>query len=201
MEVNIEFLSNTDEDFIKNSILVLLSTYAHLKKHSKKPLHHRNGIKLSKPSTQVYKLQKIPFETVNESKKSGVPYHKRFISKTPKGKVSSISIDQLILLKNVFEKIGENYSQTSLTRYETEREISISAIKQFWIDCFICDHRLMHLLMQTISDKKWVKCEDFIKCFENFQTDLMYNASPSKNQFDVNKKKKDLEIKKLLCNL
>ena len=76
-------------------------------------------------------------------------------------------------------------------------QLSIAAVKQFFLDCYACDAKFFTLVLEPIKGRDWVNSEQFVKCFEG-----IHNGSNWKF-FSVKKIKLDekdnLMRLKLIC--
>mmetsp|Transcript_22926 Transcript_22926/g.22655 ORF Transcript_22926/g.22655 Transcript_22926/m.22655 type:complete len:175 (+) Transcript_22926:310-834(+) len=62
----------------------------------------------------------------------------------------------------VFESIYEKYKNYSWSRLNAEeREVHIAVLKQFWLDCYICDQTFLNLLLSPLKNKLWINYDSF----------------------------------------
>ena len=118
---------------------------------------------------------------------------------TPKGKSSSYSIDQVLTIQNIFTTLAGSYRNTFWVRGERELEISIIIIKQFWLDCSVCDSVFFGLIMKPIRNKEWINYESFLMCFEEIHNDYKWGIFSSKKS--LNNMKSGLFKQKSLCKI
>ncbi|CAG9332500.1 unnamed protein product [Blepharisma stoltei] len=116
------------------------------------------------------------------------------IHKQPKNVYTT---EQYSCISSTFISLLEAYQGTSWVKYDEFQSLVHSAlIKQFFLDCYTCDHSFWSLIIDPISNKPWVDIELFKTCLENLQESHNWNLfSPKK----INKKKKNLwQIQKYL---
>ncbi|CAG9311242.1 unnamed protein product [Blepharisma stoltei] len=91
------------------------------------------------------------------------------------------SIDQCWTIDLVFSEIYSNYKKTTYVRsLSGDQEVHIVAIRQFFLDCYVCDQFFLNMLMSPISNLIWVKNEDFFKAIEGANKNSPYFLSIKK---------------------
>ena len=101
------------------------------------------------------------------------PYSKRrntqtFSSRGPIQRIpqnrssSSIEIELLLYFQNVFNKLYEINQNTSMVRHDIEKSCNILIIKQFFLDCYVCESRFYLDLINPIKSMTWITADDLV---------------------------------------
>lgn len=75
---------------------------------------------------------------------------------------SSLEIELLLYFQNVFNKLYEINQNTCMVRHDIEKSCNILIIKQFFLDCCVCESRFFIDLIIPIKSKTWVTADDLI---------------------------------------
>ena len=75
--------------------------------------------------------------------------------------------------------------------------LHIVALKQYWLDCYVCDLEMMNLLTDSLPNKIWINLEGFFKVIEAAQRTHMHHfLSPKRYE---KKSRLSFLVKKMLC--
>ena len=176
-----------DEDILK-LIKFQIGKYASLsrqqsltKAYSKKKGHRCSSVTMASHSNdRVHTEETEPSRYYSEKRRIG----------------QDIDID--FTIESVFKKLIQAYSGTTWCKEEPRPQIHIVALKQFWLDCYMCDSNSMELLMDSLPNKIWINVEGFFKTVETATKTSSYTIFSFK-RYDK-KLQTNFLIKKLLCN-
>ena len=200
MNCDLTHLSNSNDRIKTNILLSLITKYSNFKSHQRS--HRtliRNSTLTNSPAYVPRYLSPYNLAPLNSNRRATVEIYTIRDSSlsTPKSKNSAYSIDQLLTLQNIFSRIADSYSHTAWVRMKKEPEISIIVIRQFWLDCYVCDSGFYKKLMKPIQTKDWVNSELFVKSFEEVHSQPNWRFFPSKKV--IQNTKLTLLNQKLLC--
>ncbi|OMJ85311.1 hypothetical protein SteCoe_13407 [Stentor coeruleus] len=88
---------------------------------------------------------------------------------TPKAKTNPFNIEQTLTLRNIFNKLVDDYNNTAWVKNlkgSNNCEISVVLLKQYLLDCWVYDARLFSLLQSPVRSQSWLNSDTFIKCHE-----------------------------------
>lgn len=122
-----------------------------------------------------------------------------FIRISPRKGLKNSDKDLSSIIESVFNKLVVQYSTTTWCKGEENKMLHIVALKQFWLDCYICDCNLMGLMYESLPNKIWVNIEGFYKSVEAARRANSHTIFSLK-RFDK-KIQKNFLIKKMLCKL
>lgn len=120
---------------------------------------------------------------------------------TPRSKSSPYSIDQVLTLYNIFNKLTEAYGQTTWVRRSSNfySEIHVVLFKQFLFDCFLADKNLFSLILEPLSNSLWMGSDIFVTCLEEIHLGARWKFFASKR---VKKNENNnLHKEKLICKI
>jgi len=194
MDCILKSLSTCTDDSLRLEILTLLKKFTFYKTSHSPPKPAKTLTPTSHQLTSRFRRNSREFE----NRRNTDPYSaKKSFNWSTYSRASSYEIEGSLLIKNVFNKLFENYRFTQWAQNDMEKKCSPLIIKQFFLDCFIYQSSFFYTISLPILNKDWVSCEEFQECFENIQSP---NTSflPTKNRV-IPKKKENFTIQKLIC--
>ncbi|CAG9321449.1 unnamed protein product [Blepharisma stoltei] len=88
----------------------------------------------------------------------------------------SYTFDQYWTMDNIFFSLVEKYKSKNWVRnYPNNPEIHIVVIRQFWLDCNVCDQLFWHILSAPLGSSTWINGELFIRAIENLHETSNWN--------------------------
>lgn len=77
---------------------------------------------------------------------------------------------QYSLISISFISLIEKYKATSWVKIQSNEHLAhIVIIKQFFLDCFVCENSFWTFLIDPMFETTWIDLSLFIKCLENIQ--------------------------------
>jgi hypothetical protein len=103
-------------------------------------------------------------------------------------------IESELMLKNIFNKIGKVYVDSN-DRYVTDKYNNY-VLKQFWLDCFVSDQKLLSLLMKPSVNKSYFDFACFLQAFAEVKNFFVRNSNKESRRLHNND---SFTIQKMLC--
>ena len=200
MELGIRLLSKSNDEKKKNFLLIELNKYIVQKKNLKSPPKSTRGLSILHSST-LHKVIKISRDNSSDSQRQKVhqiPITRHHTHRSPVHKMNGYAIDESLLLQNVFKKIAETYPAFSSIKETTDLELHVSVLKQFWLDCCVCESYFFNQLMEGLCKRNWVNCDLFLKAFNEIQSRILFSEISSDRL--KSGRSFNLRVQKNLCN-
>lgn len=202
METLLLSYSKYTESDLLNLIQHLISKFSKIRKVKQlsrkisKKLTNSSSLKLFHNISQVGNFSNL------SAKRSSVELsfaRKTLTRATPKSKSSPYSIDQILTLNNIFNKIVESYDQTTWVRRSSTcyTEIHVVLFKQFLFDCYLTDQTLLTIILEPLNKSLWMGSECFVKCLEEIHSGARWKFFASKRVKKL--ENNNLHKEKLIC--
>lgn len=196
MDHILKSLSTCSDDSLRLKILILLKKFTFYKTSRSPPKLTKTLTFSSHQLSSRYRRNSRELE----SRRKTDPYSaKKSFNWTTQSRSSFYEIEGSLLIKNVFNKLFENYRLTQWIKNDLEKQCSPLIVKQFFLDCFVYESLFLNLICSPIENKNWVSCEEFHDCFENIQSPNA-NFLHTKNRV-ISKKNGNFATQKLICKV
>lgn len=161
MDIKLKSYVGCTDEFLLVQIQTLISRLNHCRSSIKSPP------KVSKPITSHqfsyrYRQNSRDFNHNSKRRNTQIYLSRGSIQLTPQSRSSSLEIELLLYYQNVFSKLYDQYHNTSMVQHEIEKSCNILVLKQFFLDCCVCESGFFLGLINPIKSKTWVTADDLI---------------------------------------